>query len=93
MSLFKLFVFAHSGVHHVLNIRVAWWVSYKRQKLLTLREHLGSPSVFGGVRVAHLFSFLCHVLFVLRPVHCMPGVVSVPELTIVDSPFGFLWCL
>jgi hypothetical protein len=36
-----------------------WRVSYQRQELLTLREHLGSPPVFGGVCVAHLFSFLC----------------------------------
>ena len=34
-------------------------VSYKKQELLTLREHLSSPPVFGGVRVAHLCSFLC----------------------------------
>jgi hypothetical protein len=26
-----------------------------------LREHPSSPPVFGGVRVAHLFSFLCVV--------------------------------
>ena len=38
---------------------VTRWVSYKKQELLTLREHLSSPSVFGGVRVAHLCSFLC----------------------------------
>ena len=32
-------------------------VSYKKQELITLREHLGSPPVFfGGVHVAHLFS-------------------------------------
>ena len=28
---------------------------------LPLREHLDLPPVFGGVRVAHLFSFLCCV--------------------------------
>jgi hypothetical protein len=32
---------------------------YKQQGLPTLREHQNSPPVFGGVRVAHLFSFLC----------------------------------
>jgi hypothetical protein len=32
---------------------------YKQQGLLTLREHQNSPAVFGGVRVDHLFSFLC----------------------------------
>jgi exosortase/archaeosortase len=50
---------AHSRVH-VLTIWVTWHVSYKRQKLLTL----GSPSVFGGIRVLHPFSFPCCVLFV-----------------------------
>jgi len=34
-------------------------VSYKKQELLTFREHMGSAPVFGGVRVAHRFSFLC----------------------------------
>jgi hypothetical protein len=43
-------------------------VSYKKQELLILREHLNSPLIFflfffffffGGIRVAHLFSFLC----------------------------------
>jgi hypothetical protein len=34
----------------------------KRQELVTLRKHPSSPTVFGGVRVAHLFSFLCCVL-------------------------------
>ena len=34
-------------------------MSYKRQELLTLREHMGSPSVFGGARVARLYSFMC----------------------------------
>ena len=37
----------------------------KMQELLILREHLGSPPDCGGVRVAHRFSFLCCVLFLL----------------------------
>jgi hypothetical protein len=38
-------------------------VSYKKQELLTLHEHLSSPSVFfGGVLVAHLFLLFCVVL-------------------------------
>jgi hypothetical protein len=50
-----LFVFvAHSVVQHVLTIWVTWRVSYMKQELLTLREHL---SCFGGVRIAHLFRF------------------------------------
>ena len=39
-------------------------MSYKTHKLLIIREHLGSPLVFGGVRVAQRVSFLCFVLFV-----------------------------
>jgi hypothetical protein len=34
---------AYSGVQHVFNIRVTWWLSYKRQGLLTFHDHLGSP--------------------------------------------------
>ena len=33
-------------------------VSYKRQDILTLREHLGSPRLFSGVRVANLFFYV-----------------------------------
>ena len=33
-------------------------MSYKKQDVLTLREHMSShPRCFGGVSVAHLFSF------------------------------------
>ena len=44
-------------------------VSYKKRKLLTLREHLGSPSVVGGIR-ADLFSF-CVMLFIVVFVLCL----------------------
>jgi len=33
--------------------------------LLTCREHLGSPSDFVGIRVAHIFSFLFCGMFCL----------------------------
>jgi hypothetical protein len=61
-------------------------VSYKRQELLTLREHLSSPPVFSAVRVAHLFSFLCCVFYFvcLRPV---PIVANFSGLSILDCPF------
>jgi hypothetical protein len=39
-----------------------WRVSYKRQELLTLREHMGSSPVVGVVRVAHPFGFVGCVL-------------------------------
>jgi hypothetical protein len=44
---------------HVLTIWDALRVAYKMIELLTSREHLGSLLVFGGVSVAHLFTFLC----------------------------------
>jgi len=52
----------NSGVQQVLLIWVTRRVLYKRQELLTLREHMGSPPVFRVVRVAHLFCFLCCVV-------------------------------
>ena len=61
-------------------------------KLLTLREHLGSLPVSGRVRIAHVFSFLCCIFcFVcLPPVSCVDNVASVSALSIIDLPFGFL---
>ena len=40
------------------------------QETLILRDHLGLSPAFGGVRVAHLFSFDCCVFYFvcLRPV-------------------------
>ena len=61
-------------------------MSYKKQELLTLLEHLVSPLVFGGVSVARLFSFLCCVAFLcfvcLCPVSCVPNVAIVSGLSI-----------
>ena len=53
-------------------------VSYKRQELLTLRDHLGLPSVFSWVRLLACFSFLCNVVCFacLRLVSCVTNVVS-----------------
>ena len=79
----------YSGVKHVLVVRVTWWVSYKRQELLTLREHLCSPPVFSGVRVAHRFSFLCCVFVLFVFVLCL----VYPLLPVfLDCPFRLsLW--
>ena len=62
--------------------RNASWarVSYKKQKSLTLHEHLDLPPVFGGVRGAHLFSFLCYVC---RFVCLRSNVASVSWLSII----------
>jgi hypothetical protein len=43
----------------IIGTRQIWRVFYERQKLIILREHLSSLPIFGGLRVAHLFSFVC----------------------------------
>jgi len=48
----------------LLYIWVTRQVSYKKQELHTLCEHMCSLSFFGGVRGAKLYRFLCCVLFV-----------------------------
>ena len=77
----------YSSILHILTIWVTWRVSYGRQELFVLRGHLGSPPVYGGVRGAHLFSFLCWVC--LRPVSCVSSIVSVSGLSIIDCPSVF----
>jgi hypothetical protein len=49
-------------------IRETWRVSYKKLELLTLLQQQGSSPLFGGVRVAHIFGFLCCVFFFV----CLP---------------------
>ena len=59
------------------------WVSYKRQKLSTLCEHMGP------------FRFLMRsvLLIFFRHVSSLPYVAIVSELSILDCPFGFLYRL
>ena len=57
-------------------------MSNKKQELLTLHEHLGSPPVFCEVRLAHLFSFLCYVFVCLYLVSCVPNIASVSVLSL-----------
>jgi hypothetical protein len=45
-------------------------------------DHLGSPPVIDGVGAAHQFSVLCCVVFLIRPVSCVPNVASVSGLFI-----------
>ena len=54
-----VFVSVYSCVQDILTIWVTLRMTYNKKELLTLWVHLGSPSVFGGVRVTNLFSFLC----------------------------------
>ena len=75
-----LCLFAYSNVLHVL--------TNGRHELLALHRRLGSHTpVFGGVRVAYLFSFLFCVFlslflflffacFCLRPVSCVPNCMT-----------------
>ena len=87
--LWYLSTFAYYVFKHILNIRVTWQVSYKRQELLSLPQHMSSPPDFGGVRVAHLFSFLRCVSFIF--VMCLVSSVGIVSgLSILDCRFGFL---
>ena len=87
--LWYLSTFAYYVFKHILNIRVTWQVSYKRQELLSLPQHMSSPPDFGGVRVAHLFSFLRCVSFIF--VMCLVSSVAIVSgLSILDCRFGFL---
>ena len=56
------------------------------RELLTLREHLHSPLVFGGVCVAHHFSFLSCV-FAFFVCHS-PVLFVVPNVARHDTPLG-----
>jgi hypothetical protein len=78
-----------SFLYHFQDFYQTWlylWVTqmvlYEKQELLTLREQLCSPPVFGGVRCAHLFYFsvLCLLFVCLRIVSCVPNVASVSAL-------------
>ena len=57
-----LVCFAYIGVQHVVNIWLTWRVWYK----IRTTYHSWVPRftpVFSVIHVAHLFSFLCYVLF------------------------------
>ena len=74
-----LCLLAYSGVQCILIIWVTWQVSYKRQELLTLREHLHSPPEFA------LLLVFCAVFFrfiYLYPVSCVPNVASISGFSI-----------
>ena len=75
---------------NTLTIGVTCRVSYKRQKLLSLRGRLGSPPGFVGVCIDHLFSFLCrNFSFVrLRPVYPMLSVSLDYPFLIAPSLFS-----
>ena len=67
-----------------LYIWVTWRLSYRKQEILTLREYLASPPVYGRIRVAHNFSLLCCVFVLFVFVLC----IVCPMLPVsLDCPF------
>ena len=68
-------------------------LSYRKQELLILPEHLCSPPGFWWGRVAHPFSFsvlCCILIWFVFVLCCVPNVASFSELSIPPCPFGFL---
>lgn len=53
-------------------------MSYENQDILTLYEHMASPSIVGGVRVPYVFIFL-GVVFVFVFVLCL-GYAMLPVI-------------
>ena len=82
-------LFVYTGVKHVLPI----WATYKRQELVTLRDHLGSPPVLVDPWLLIFFLVFCAVFlfcFVLSS-SSVPNVENLSGLLILDSHFGSLW--
>ena len=52
-------------------------MSYENQDCITNREYIGSLPACGGVRIAHLFSFLCCVGFTLSLLCVLYPILSV----------------
>ena len=64
--------------------------TYKKHELLVLASTWAHPWFWVG-SVLIIFVVFCVVFFVLfvRPVSCVPNVVSFPGLSILDCPFCF----
>ena len=88
--IFFLYLFTYSGVQHNFHSRwcscsltVIRRVSHEEEKLLTLQEHLPSPSVFNGVRITRYLVFyvvVCTSVFVLLTFFCCHCVVCSSSL-------------
>ena len=85
---FFFFLYHGQGLYRAwLYMWVTRWVFYKNKQSLTLRRQLGSPPVFRGVRIAHLFSFLrCDLFDFVRCLVC-PNITSVFVFAICIAPF------
>jgi hypothetical protein len=93
----------HIGLQQVLAIWVTLHVSNKKQELLAFTGTWVPwfPGLIGGIRVAHIFTFLCCGLCFavclcnvscaqFRLLFCAPSDSSFSGLSILDWPFGFL---
>jgi hypothetical protein len=61
-------------------------VSFKKHELIALHGRLGSPPVFGGIRVANFFLIFCSFCFSSSYV-CEPNVaIFFSGLLILDRP-------
>ena len=82
-----------SGVEYTSTRRV----SYKKQELLTLREHTGTPLAFLWVRVSHLLCSLCYVVlcvfFTFTSCVLCTKSCQCPWIVHFWFPFGFPWRL
>ena len=77
--------FCYNGHNNRHSGQIVMWV-FNRRHELPLREHRGSLQDFGEVRVAHLFSFLYYVLFLVSFVFVL--CLMCPFLPVsLDCPF------
>jgi len=100
MGVHVLFMlFTYTGAQHDFyvkwfscRLKVTRWVSYMVQELITLPEHLNSPSVFSRVRVAR-YCFMYNLLqIVVFPFgHCVvrPSSIVMPVLWCMASDYLF----
>jgi hypothetical protein len=89
--LFHLFSFLSLQIVDVFHSLTDLRVSYKKQELLTLRQHLMLLPGFWWGPCCSIFLVFCFLCFVcLLSVSCVPNAVSVSGLSILDCPFGFL---
>jgi hypothetical protein len=87
VDFFSFFITDKTFIGLWLYMWVTRWVFYKNKQSLTLRRQLGSPPVFCGVRIVHLFSFLRCDLFVFVRCLVCPNITSVFVFAIFIAPF------
>ena len=73
-----------------LSIKFSWRVSHVELEMLTIPEHLSSPTGFSGIRVAcSIFSFFCILFCILLVIPFVSTIVlSALEFTASDYSFA-----